>query len=290
MQETLKKLAATRNRLRKISIVYFCMLVLAVLMLFIGPEIAGMLLSVVLLAFYFGWLRGQNHRFSDEANKAHILYGLAKPLKEPVFLGNTGLTIKDLDEMAILPVRKDDRSLLTRQGFEGRKDGGICRGWEVTFHYQLGYGKKNYAFLIGTILTKTWDQTLQGSPDWLFVKKEMVDEDILHQFFIEKGYREEKTGNDSLDKKFTSGIRGEGILPEDILPRLAGLSERLDRIGAVRCTERGAAVFLDHRFYTATLKVRDLPTEAQLSDNPLPERDDIWDFFRFLQRRKSDGE
>jgi hypothetical protein len=38
------------------------------------------------------------------------------------------------------------------------------------------------------------------------------------------------------------------------------------------------------KVYTDRLKVRDLPTEEQLRRNPLPERDDVWDFFQYLQR------
>ena len=290
MKETIEKLASMRSCLQKICLATFAGIIIALVLILAWQKIPGVLLEAAILIFYFGWLRGQIRQYSDEANKAHILHGLATPLRNPVYLGKTGLTVNDLDEMAMLPIRKEENGLLIREGFEGKKDSGICRGWETTFHYSLGSGNKNVAFLSGTLMTKTYDQVLPETPDWLAVRREMVDGDVLKQFFKEEKYQEKTTGNDLLDRKFLIGVRGEGTLSESILPRLAGLCEKQQRIGAIRCYDQQAAVFLDHRFYTARLKVRDLPTEDQLRTNPLPERDDVWEFFQFLQRWREEKE
>ena len=284
MKEILQELAAKRNRLQKISMAYFAMIVAVILLIFIGPGLPGMILGVALLIFYFVWLRRQTQEYSDKANSERILNGLCAPLKDPVFLGNTGLTVHELEEMAMLPVQADDHGLLIRQGFEGKKDGGICRGWEVTFHYQVGSKRTSYAFLSGTLMTKTFDRQITGMPEWVAVRRELVDETILGRFLQEKGYTLIHPEKAEWKDKLILGLRNGKEIPEKILPRLAGLFAGMERVGAVHCTEKEAAVFLDHRFYTDRLKVRDLPTEEQLRRNPLPERDDVWDFFQYLQR------
>ena len=284
MKEILQELAAKRDRLQKISMGYFAMIVLVILLLFIGPGLAGMILGVALLAFYFVWLRRQTQEYSDTANRARILNGLCAPLKDPVFLGSTGLTVRELEDMAMLPVQADDHGLLIRQGFEGKKDAGTCRGWEVTFHYQLGAKRTSYAFLSGTLMTKAFDREIAGMPEWVAVRRELVDEGILAGFLREKGYTLVNPENADWKNRMVLGLRNGKAVPEKILPRVAGFFSGLERVGAVHCTEKEAAVFLDHRFYTDKLKVRDLPTEEQLRTNPLPERDEVWDFFQFLQR------
>ena len=290
MEETLRDLAAERDRLQKISVAYFAVMVIAILLIFIGPALIGMLLGAALLAFYFGWLRGRIGSYSDNVGKANILNGLAEPLQDPVYLGNTGMTAEELDASAMLPIRTDDNGLLIRHGFEGKKDGGVRRGWEVTFHYQRGAKRTDYAFLSGSILTGSFDHEISGMPEWVAVQRDLVDENILLKFFREKGYRPVRTENAEPDGKYLMGVRGDGVLPEKICAKLADLGGRMERLGAVRCTAAEAAVFLDHRFYTYPIKVRDLPTEEQLRANPLPERDEIWDFFRFLQNRNEEEE
>ncbi|MBR7173507.1 MAG: hypothetical protein IKD50_03645, partial [Clostridia bacterium] len=56
------------------------------------------------------------------------------------------------------------------------------------------------------------------------------------------------------------------------------------RIGAVRCQAGETMVFLDHRFYTDYVRVQQPLTEDLILHNPLPERDAIWGFFRFIQQ------
>ena len=43
-------------------------------------------------------------------------------------------------------------------------------------------------------------------------------------------------------------------------------------------------LFFRNRFYTVTLKVRDLPEEKELEANLLPERDEVFSFFRWQQK------
>ena len=47
--------------------------------------------------------------------------------------------------------------------------------------------------------------------------------------------------------------------------------------------------YLRDRFYTVTTKVRDLPEEKTLTSNLLPERDEVFSFFRWQQKASGNG-
>ena len=126
-----EKLAAMRNRLRMMTVAILMVLILSLILVLAGQPQAGMILGTVTMVFFLVWRRRANRAYSDRVGEINILNGLAAPLKDPKYLGITGLTEKDVDGMAMLPIRMDGHGLLARQGFEGRKDGGICRGWEV---------------------------------------------------------------------------------------------------------------------------------------------------------------
>ena len=288
MKEILERLAAKRSLLQKASVAYFIGILLAILLLFIGPSLIGVALAVVLLVFYFTWFRVQTREYSETANSARILNGLCAPLKDPVYLGSSGLTAKELEDMAMLPVQADDHGLLVREGFEGKKDAGTCRGWEVTFHYQIGKKRNSFAFLSGTLMTKAFDREATGMPECVAIRPGLVDADILPKFLQEKGYTLFVPQNEEWKRNMVLGARNGEVIPEKILPRLAGFFGGIERACAVHCTAKEATVFLDHRFYTDRLSIRNLPTEEQLRNNPLPERDDVWDFFQFLQRWKAE--
>ena len=281
-----EKLAAMRNRLRMITVAILMVLILSLILVLAGQPQAGMILGTVTMVFFLVWRRRANRAYSDRVGEINILNGLAAPLKNPKYLGNTGLTEKDVDGMAMLPIRMDGHGLLARQGFEGRKDGGICRGWEITLHYQRGNGRTDYAFLSGTLLTKSFDKPLKKGMDWVLLRRDLLADGVAERFFREKEYTILRTGNEALDGELLIGTRTGCDLPEDWIARITGISTRLEQIGAIRCTADGAAVFLDHRFYTYSLKVRDLPTEEQLKANPLPERDDIGELFDFFQKEE----
>ncbi len=281
-----EKLAATRHRLRLITVGILIVLIVSLILVLAGQPQLGMILGTVTMIFFFVWRRRINREYSDRVGEANILGGLAAPLKNSKYLGNTGLTEKDMDGMAMLPIRTNGHSLLIRQGFEGQTDGGTCRGWETTFHYQRGNGRTDYAFLSGTLLTKRFDKPLKKGMDWVLLRRDLLADGVAERFFQEKEYSVLRTGNETLDGELIIGIRKGDMLPEKVIARITGISTRLEQIGAIRCTADGAAVFLDHRFYTYSLKVRDLPTEEQLKTNPLPERDDIWELFDFFQKEE----
>ena len=286
MKETIERIASKRDQVRKTIFAILIVMIISLGLVLFGQQQFGMILGTLTMVFFFIWKRRKNREYSDMVGEANILNGLATPLKDPKYLGSAGLTVKDLDEMAMLPIRMDDHGLLIRQGFEGQKARGTCRGWETTFHYQRSEKKTDCAFLSGTLLTKSFDQPLSNGLDWVTVRRELLAGGVPERFFQEKGYKVIPTGNEKLDQTFLTGTRSNCVLPGNLIARIAGITGRLEQIGAIRCTPNAAAVFLDHRFYTYPIKARDLPTEDQLKVNPLPERDDIWELFEYFQKEE----
>ena len=128
MKEIISSLAAKRSRLQKISIGAFAGLAAAVALLVFGQRLPALALGAAVLVFYFAWLRRQIVGYSDDIARASVLNGLAAPLRDPVFLDRQGMTVEELDALAMLPVRREGDALMLRQGFEGRRGGGVCRG------------------------------------------------------------------------------------------------------------------------------------------------------------------
>ena len=283
MKEIIQSLAAQRSRLQKISVVAFAGLAAAVALLMFGQRLPALALGAAVLAFYFIWLRRRILGYSDEIARASVLNGLAAPLRDPVFLDRQGMTVEELDALAMLPVRRDGNALMLRQGFEGRRDGGVCRGWEITFHYPRSSGKRaDFGFFSGTLLTKSFDRPVAEEGDWLALREDLLDAPTLEAFLSEKGYRAASPKDGGL--RFYG--KGSESVPPAVAARVKGLAEKTSCFGAARLMPNGAAVYLDRHFYTQRVKVRDLPTEAQLLANPLAERDDIWDLFLFWQRSR----
>ena len=68
---------------------------------------------------------------------------------------------------------------------------------------------------------------------------------------------------------------------------LEKLAAEAKTLGAVRLCREGTMFYLRDRFYTVTTKVRDLPEEKTLTSNLLPERDEVFSFFRWQQKAKA---
>ena len=287
MKETMERLSGIQKKLKTVSLVYFAVLILGVGLTIFRQRIPGAAITGAALIFYFCWLRKQFRGYNDEVAKASILNGLIPDLKNARYLGREGLTGKELKEMAIFPVHLNNQPLLLRQGFEGEKDGMIIRGWESTSHYARSQSRTDYAFLSGTLMTASFDQPLPEHPDWVVIKRDLLASGVLETFFREAAYREIQTGNSKFDQLFALGVRDGGVYPERMIPRIAGITARLENISAVRCSSDWAAVYMDRCFYTVDVKAGDLPTEEQLKKNLLPERDDLWELFAFFRKNNT---
>lgn len=285
MKDVLASIAARQKRLQMVGL--GCLMVFGLLLgLFMyGRYEIALPICGVMLVFYFAVLRRGLRDYSDEISKTNILRGLAAPLEDAEYLGSCGMTAREFADCAMLPMRDIDDAILLRQGFQGRTDGGLLRGFEMTFHYHKQSEKRNdFDFVSGTFLSERFDCPINGAEDWLLVHRNMIDPKVLSNHLTQRGYKSAKCEIKALREAFIIASRGEGAFPTELAKRILALREKAPRLGMLRLCGEGCMVFLDRRFYTDKTKVRDLPTEAQLLTNPLPERDAIIALFRDWQQ------
>lgn len=286
--ETRQELAQLR---RKVQVYYTAHTVLyaaALLLLIWKPtRMAGLVLGVANMAFYFLWLRGKVKGYSTAATQANIRLGICAPLTDAALTGRSGITAEDLDRWQFLPRRLGKgSSLLVQNGFTGKLDDGqTVSGTEVTLHYpyETAGGKETFSFLNGTLLWTTAPAPEQG--DWLLYHKGMLHELSQRAYLAQHGYFPVELGEDGLGETFECYSHTEGAqLPDYLARRLEKIAADSKTLGAVRICEQGSMLFFRNRFYTVTLKVRDLPEEKELEANLLPERDEVFGFFRWQQK------
>lgn len=187
------------------------------------------------------------------------------------------------------PPGRQGESLLTQNGFAGTLDGRKVAGTEVTLHYPYknAQGRQDFSFLNGTLL---WcEAPAQG--DWLLLHKGLLHELAQSAFLVQNGYTAVPLEGTGLDQTFECYSHdGDSALPEYLAHRLEKLAAEAKTLGAVRLCREGTMFYLRDRFYTVTTKVRDLPEEKTLTSNLLPERDEVFSFFRWQQKAKPETE
>lgn len=284
MRETFDGLLAMQNRLRKSSMALLAILTASIILILMKIRIPGLVLGTAAMVLYFGWVKWQSRKYSTQVTEANILYGLAADLEDPKYLGKKGLTVEELDQVAILPVQVKKGSLLIFQGFEGKMEGARIRGWETTFRYRRGEGRTNVAFFSGTLLICDRGNRTANKQDWVVIRKGLINDQATQDFLKERSYTCRRTGNNGFDNRFILAGRNQEEIPQKVMKELFMLCENHDRIGAIRCKEGELIIFLDYRFYTDRVKVQQPLTEDQIQQNPLPERDAVWNFFRLAQQ------
>lgn len=260
------------------TLIYVAALALGVRELLVPAVIIGGANMVV----YFLFLRGQVKGYSSAVARTNILCGLCEPLKAAEYTGREGLNLTTFQSFALLPIRDHPSSLLVREGFAGEGFGLSLKGWEVSFHYPIyRSGRTDYKFLNGSILTAEGPTGPDEDGDWLLIRKGMVDAAAQNVFVEKNGFQACGCPIEDLSKNFDVYSITGGQMPRRWAERFNKLFKQAGSLGAVRASPRAAAVYLGNRFYTGRTKVRDLPSAEKLKHNPLPERDGVWEFFRF---------
>lgn len=271
-----------RRRARIIGAAHAAVYAAAAVLIALGWYLpAGILAAANLLVFLL-FVRGQIEGYSQAAARANVLCGLCAPLEEARYTGREGLDAERLRALALLPLREGDNSLLVRGGFSGTGFGLELEGCEITLHYAAPGDRARYRFLSGTLLTAAPRQG-EWTGDWLLLRRGLLDGDAQREFLEAEGYTPAACPEAELEERFQL-YAGDGAreLPRRQARLLRETAGRTRRLGAVRLTEKGAAVFLENRFYTGRTRVRDLPNEAWLTHCPLPERDGVWELFQSL--------
>lgn len=283
--QTHQELAQLRRKVQIFYTVHTVLYAAALGLLVWRPtRMVGLVLGVANMVFYFLWLRGQVKGYSNAVTAARTRLGVCAPLADAALTGKGALSGEEFDRWQILPRREGKgESLLTQNGFAGTLDGRKVAGTEVTLHYPYknAQGRQDFSFLNGTLL---WcEAPAQG--DWLLYHKGMLHELSQRAYLAQHGYFPVELGEDGLGETFECYSHTEGAqLPDYLARRLEKIAADSKTLGAVRICEQGSMLFFRNRFYTVTLKVRDLPEEKELEANLLPERDEVFGFFRWQQK------
>lgn len=279
--QTRQELEKLRRRTLIVCAVHAIVYGLAIALAAVGQRFPGGILAGANLLAYVLFLRKYIGGYSEAAARENILLGLCAPLDEAAYTGSKGMAAEQFRALAMLPLMEGENHLLVRNGFSGRGFGLDLSGCELTLHY-AAQGAKGavYRFLSGTLLTAA-PQSGVCEGDWLLLRRELLDESVQSVFLEEHGYTPANCPDSGLDDRFQLYAGGGA---EDMPRRLAGwlarAADKMDRMAAVRLTNREAAVYLENRFYTGRTRVRDLPNEEWLAHCPLPERDEVWELFR----------
>lgn len=264
-------LANRINRVLAVMGAAFC--AVAVLLFVRGQALYAGVLTAACLAVFF-MARQSNRQYSRSATSANLRYGLARELEGFAYRPTGGMTEEEFRSWEILPIAEGRQRLLCRNFFSGQEDDRTLTGVEVAFHYRTeSGGTAGYRFLSGTMLTATGPQRAETG-GWLLLSREQAENIEVQQFLSERGYHSAPESPAGLHLYSPTGAAA----PEELLARLSQLPKT---VTALRLTASGAAAYLDRRFYTGARYPAARPTEQRLLENTLPERDEIWELFRW---------
>ena len=131
--QTHQELAQLRRRVQIFYTAHTVLYAAALGLLVWRPaRMAGLVLGVANMVFYFLWLRGQVKGYSNAVTAARTRLGVCAPLADAALTGKGALSGEEFDRWQILPRREGKgESLLTQNGFAGTLDGRKVAGTEV---------------------------------------------------------------------------------------------------------------------------------------------------------------
>lgn len=233
----------------------------------------GLALMAAGLLFHFLVTRRLAEAYREEAGRANLRFGLCAGLTGFTYTAKGGMSYRDFCAWDLAPILPGERSLLCRGAFTARDGPRFVTGQEATFHYQLPReAGKGVRFLSGSLFTA-------GSPEgggWLFARPDVLNGAALAQFLQERQW---ESVPEALEGWAVYRQADAPELPEGVLRRVGNLKKT---VSILRITGRGAAAFLNGRFYTGAKYPAIQPTEQLLRQNILPEWDSLLALFRQL--------
>lgn len=272
-------LESKRRLTQGIVVVHVAVYAAALLLFAFGKWTPAAVLGGANLLFYFLGVRRFIRTYAQAATEANLRHGLCASLEDVDYRPKGGMTQAELEEWAMLPIQGKGTGLLCRHFLSGREGELRFTCAEVTFHYGTAgaKGREEQRFLSGTVVTA---RSPSDAPmgDWLLLREDLLEPGAREEFLRAGGYQ----GARGAPEGFLLFAHREGEqLPEPLAQRISGLYAESKRLAALRLAGNGAAAYLDLRFYTGSGYPTARPDAARLRGNTLPERDGLWDLFRF---------
>lgn len=242
------------------------------------------ILAAVLLAHFFlvrRAIKDYNQAYLEEV----IRHGVCREMEDLMVTRADGLTRGEFRDLEMFPLHDAADSFISRNCFRGRKEGMELAGAEVTFHYPVpGEKRQKYEFLSGTLyLTSTPADTPKG--DWLLLSRSLLKQEQEQRYCQSCGYRRLPSDESALSEEYRIYTRGgETALDPQLEKQLEKTIKEVGRPSAIRMSPQGAAVFVNHWFYTGTGRPPVNPTEEDLTRNIFTAQKELCRLFRWWLR------
>lgn len=252
----------------------------AALILFVfGKWTPALVLLGANLLVYLLVVRRTVGGYAQAATEANLRFGLCAGLGDVAYQNKGGMAQAEFERWAMLPMEGKGNGLLCRHLVTGREKDMDLTCAEITLHYMAAgaKGKETPRFLSGSLLTAR-GKADQGRGDLLLLYQSLLDPEVREAFLQANGWH----AAEGAPENFLLYARRPGEqLPDYLTRRVTKLCGEMKRLGALRLAPDGAAAYLDMRFYTGSAYPTTRPSAAQLQENTLAERDDLWALFRF---------
>lgn len=272
-------LESQRRRTLGVVAIHVAVYAAALLLFVFGRWTRALVVLAANLVLYFLIVRRVLGFYAQRATAANLRFGLCAGLEDMAYQPKGGMTQADLEQWAMLPLEGEGNGLLCRHYVTGRERDMDLACCEVTFHYAVDAVKRRdqQRFLSGTVLTARGRRDDRRG-DWLLLSQSLLDAGAREAFLQSNGYH---AAQGAPEGYALYAHRPDARLPDYLTRRVTKLCGEMKRLGALRLTQDGAAAYLDLRFYTGSSYPSTHPSAAQLRENTLAERDDLWDLFRF---------
>lgn len=275
IEKTVAALGQTRRLAWVVSILHLCLYAVALLIYFLAGWQAALVLLAGNVLIYLLGVRRCMARHRREVTAASLRFGLGDGLADFRYRDKGGLSRDACAAWSIIPLMEGELSVMSRHFFSGAAGALSLAGCELTLHYAVPGGKRDYRFFSGAFLTA--GTPAQGG--WLLLGRGLVESSALADFLAEQDYH---PCPESPAEGYALYAQGTAApLPMESARQVAALCGKVPALSLLRLTQTGAAVFLNGRFYTGARYPSARLTADQLRANPLPERDELWKFFRF---------
>ena len=275
IEKTVEELGRIRRLSWTVSILHVCLYAAALLVFFLGgPGQPALALLACNVLFYLLGVRRAMSRYRREATAASLRYGMGGGLEDFTYEDKGGVSREAYAAWAMSPILEGDQSLMCRSFFSGRWGILPLTGCELTLHYAVPGGRRDYRFLSGTLLTA-------GEPrdgGWLLLRTGLLEPAALAGFLAERDYR--LCPESPAEGCALYAMGSSAPPPPETVCRVAAACKQVPALSLLRLTQTGTAAFLNGRFYTGARYPTARLTAEKLRANTLPERDALWKLFR----------
>lgn len=243
------------------------------------------ILAAVLLAHFF-LVRRAIKEYNQDYTLEVIRHGVCRDMDSQQVARADGITREEFQELELFPLHQAGDSFISRNCFRGRREGLALAGAEVTFHYPVpGDKRQKYEFLSGTLfLSSTPAENQKG--DWILIRRGLLNQEQELAHCQKNGFRRLPTHEDrDLDREYRVYTRGgETEMPEQLVSQLEKTLKEVGHPSAIRLGPQGAAIYVNHWFFTGNGRPPVNPTAQDLTRDIFPAQRELCRLFRWWTR------